>query len=60
MYTYLSVLEPDDSHIGLKCVVRKKTVNCECVKVTDKNQQEYSLLVEILIADTYKHTSILH
>jgi hypothetical protein len=34
------VLEPDDGHIGLKNVVRKKTVNCECVKVTDKNQQD--------------------
>jgi hypothetical protein len=34
------VLEPDDGHIALKHVVRKKTVNCERVKVTDKNQQE--------------------
>jgi hypothetical protein len=33
------ILKPDDGHIGLKHVVRKKTVNCECVKVTDKNQQ---------------------
>jgi hypothetical protein len=32
------VLEPDDGHIGLKHVVRKKTVNYKCVKVTDKNQ----------------------
>jgi hypothetical protein len=34
------VLEPDDGHIGLKHVVQKKTANCECVKVTDKYQQE--------------------
>jgi hypothetical protein len=33
------LLKPDDGHTGLKHVVRKKTVNCECVKVTDKNQQ---------------------
>jgi hypothetical protein len=33
-------LKPDDGHIGLKHVVRKKTVNSECVNVTDKNQQE--------------------
>jgi hypothetical protein len=32
------VLEPDDGHIGLKHVVQKKTVNCECVKMTDKDQ----------------------
>jgi hypothetical protein len=32
------VLEPDDGHIGLKHVVRKRTVNCECVKVTDNYQ----------------------
>jgi hypothetical protein len=31
------VLEPDDGHIGLKHVVRKKIVSCECVKVTDEN-----------------------
>jgi hypothetical protein len=36
--TFEHVLEPDDGHIGLKRVVRKKTVNCECVKVTDKYQ----------------------
>jgi hypothetical protein len=36
------VLEPDDGHIWLKHVVWKKTVNCECVKVTDKN--EYNTL----------------
>jgi hypothetical protein len=39
------VLEPDDGHIGLKHVARKKTVNCECVKVTDKYQQELSKAV---------------
>jgi hypothetical protein len=33
------VIETGDGHIGLKHVVRKKTVNCECVKVTVKNQQ---------------------
>jgi hypothetical protein len=33
------VLEHDNGHIRLKHVVRKKIVNCECVKVTDKNQQ---------------------
>jgi hypothetical protein len=32
------VLEPDDGHIGLKHVVRKKTTNC--VKVAVKYQQE--------------------
>jgi hypothetical protein len=32
------ILEPDDGHIGLKHVVWKKAVNCECVKVTDKDQ----------------------
>jgi hypothetical protein len=36
----MCVLEPDDGHTGLKHVVRKKTVNCECVKVTGKYQQE--------------------
>jgi hypothetical protein len=34
------VIEPDDGHIGLIHVVQKKTTNCECVKVTDKYQQE--------------------
>jgi hypothetical protein len=43
------VLEPDDGHIGLKHVVWKKTVNCECVKVTDKDQQ-----------DTYTHFKIYY
>jgi hypothetical protein len=33
------VLEPDDGHIGLKHVVRKNTTNCECVKVTDINNE---------------------
>jgi hypothetical protein len=28
------VLKPDDVHIGLKHIVQKKTMNCECVKVT--------------------------
>jgi hypothetical protein len=37
------VLEPDDGHFGLKHVVRKKTVNCECVKVTNKNQQVWTI-----------------
>jgi hypothetical protein len=38
--TWKSVFEPDDGHTGLKHVVRKKITNCECVKVTDKCQQE--------------------
>jgi hypothetical protein len=43
------VLEPDDGSIRLKHVVRKKTTNCECVKVTDKYQQEST-----------QHTGMLH
>jgi hypothetical protein len=42
------VLKPDDGHIGLKHVAWKKTVNCECVKITDKNQQELPYLLGVL------------
>jgi hypothetical protein len=51
------VLEPDDGHIALKHVVRKITVSCECMKVTDKNQQDCKTELSVVFKRSWSYCS---